>query len=264
MKKKIPIAEYHADPALGSTGVNLLLDRPSKFKARVIDGIIEQKQCFTIGSALHKLLLEPDTFADEFIISDVDKRTKEFKELARTNAGRTFLKPAEAAQVQAMRDGVLRNRVAAALLGSQHETEVSVFWTEPVTGVPCKCRPDGLVADFHGRHVVFDVKTAADASPREFARAAAIYGLHRQAAHYIAGIETESMHPVDDWYLVAVEKEPPFDCGTYLLDPAAIELGRTDCHRAYDLFKKCRQTGNYPGLAELTTLGLPEWYTRGE
>jgi len=73
--------EYHSSKALGSTMLSVLLQNARKFKL-LQDGELEFKTpAMKIGSALHKLVLEPNEFEDEFVVGDFKIPTK-IKELA--------------------------------------------------------------------------------------------------------------------------------------------------------------------------------------
>jgi len=59
---------YHSLPHLGSTMLATILNNAKKFNG-IIDGDIKIKtKAMTIGSALHKIVLEPESFEDEFVI----------------------------------------------------------------------------------------------------------------------------------------------------------------------------------------------------
>jgi hypothetical protein len=65
--------------------------------------------------------------------------------------------------------------------------EVSIFWTDPVTGVPCKARLDYLKP-----RAIVDLKTfeLRDTPPnRAIARAVAAYRYHIQASWYLRAVE---------------------------------------------------------------------------
>ena len=72
--------EYHGHKAIGSTMLSTLLLNAKKFKM-IRDGELEIKtRAMDIGSALHKIVLEPQDFENEFIVGDFKIPTK-IKEL---------------------------------------------------------------------------------------------------------------------------------------------------------------------------------------
>lgn len=266
MKKlKLPINQYHADLALGSTDIGHLLARPSVFRAHR-DGLLdEDRPCYAIGSALHSLVLEPDVFAQLFAVTDLDGRSKAFKDFVTEHAGKTVIKQADMDLVKAMAESVMRNQTACQLLAAEKEVEMSYFWTDDLTGVACKCRPDAVLFDSQGRTVAVDIKTTMDASPRGMAKSIANFGYHRQAAWYSHGIELVTERPVDLFAFIAVEKSPPFDCGVYYLSEATLETGWAECIKALAIYQHCEATNDWPGLHDgLVELTLPAWYNTQE
>jgi len=266
MKKiKLTINQYHADPALGSTDLGHLLTRPSVFRA-YRDGLVDQdKPCYAIGSALHSLVLEPDVFPQLFVPTDLDGRSKAFKDFVAGHADKTVIKQADMDMVKAMAESVMRNGTASQLLVADKEVEMSYFWTDDLTGVACKCRPDAALFDYEGRTVAIDLKTTVDASPRGMARSVANFGYHRQAAWYSHGIEVVTGCPVDLFAFIVVEKSPPYDCGVYYLSEEAIGIGWAECRKALALYRHCEATNDWPGLHDgLVELTLPEWYNTQE
>lgn len=260
MKTKMSNKEYHASPALGSTGISLLLERPSKFKAQMIDGIQEDKPCYTFGQAFHTLVLEPDEFDKQFLVTELSGRTNAYKDLVKTNPGKEILKQSDYEQLCSMRDGTMKNKTVRKLFMSITEVESSIFWTDNITKVPCKCRPDAI-AEYEGKTVVLDLKSTSDASPDGFAKSVANFGYHRQAAWYSQGIRIETEQVVDLFAFVVVEKSPPFDCGVYYLSAKALTVGLKECRKALDTYKQCKESEEWSGLPDgLTRIDLPTWY----
>jgi len=75
------IKEYHNHNALGSTSLKEVLQNAKRFKL-MQDGIIElSNKNLDIGQALHTLVLEPELFNKEFVVTDL-KISDKIKELA--------------------------------------------------------------------------------------------------------------------------------------------------------------------------------------
>ncbi len=264
MKKiiKMLAKKYHKIKALSSTGISTLITgTPSKFKLKFIDGIQEQKACYTLGSAFHTMVLEPDNFDDEFLVTDLDARTKVFKELTATNPDKTILKQADLEAVKLMKHSIMKNPTATKLLNHEGEIEGSYFWKDKLTGIKCKARLDKLIPDFKGKTVLVDLKTTADASPAGFEKSMANYGYHRQAAWYSHAVELATGKPPALYIIIACEKTPPFDNACYIISKSAIEKGWEECRKAVATYKKCIDTETWPGYPDgLTELHLPKWY----
>lgn len=68
--------EYHARPEISKSDLDLLAKSPYHYKYK---DEFERKDsaALVLGSAVHKLILEPKDFFNEFSVEpDVDKRTK--------------------------------------------------------------------------------------------------------------------------------------------------------------------------------------------
>jgi len=77
--------EYHNNKAIGSTMLSTLLLNAKKFK-KIIDGELEIKsKALDIGSALHKIVLEPQDFEKEFIVLE-DKIPEKIRDIVDNRA----------------------------------------------------------------------------------------------------------------------------------------------------------------------------------
>jgi hypothetical protein len=71
MKIEYTNEQYHKLPALGSTMISVLLDNAKKFHLIQTGELQIKTRAMIIGSALHKIVLEPEDFESEFIVSDI-------------------------------------------------------------------------------------------------------------------------------------------------------------------------------------------------
>ena len=248
--ERIPMAEYQARPGMSRSTLWRVLRSPmhamfAKQNPQEPTGPMQ------LGSATHTLTLEPHLFDREFVVADVDRRTKVGKETAAmyAGAGLTLLKPDQFAQVRGMAEAVRAHPTASALL-STGEAELSVFWTDEATGVPCKCRPDWTRED----RIIVDLKSCQDASPEGFQRAAWSSGYQMQAAFYLDAMKGKS------FVFIAVESEPPHAVAVYVADDDFLFLGRSQYQQALKRVAECSQTGVWPGYSdEIMTLSPPKW-----
>lgn len=211
------------------------------------------------GNLAHCAILEPQHFNSRYVVGpDVDKRTKEWKDFAATIVlGETIITQAEKDQVFAMAER-LRNVPILRQLLEHGESEVSAYWTDSVTGVSCRCRPDWAVAD-----VIVDVKTTADASPEGFAKAVVNWKYAKQAAFYSDGYSAASGRRVSMFILAAVEKTWPYAAAAYQLSDEDIDWGRNQYKANLATYAACMERNIWPGYTSgLQTLVLPAWATR--
>src|SRR5690606_28980541 len=112
----------------------------------------------------------------------------------------------DADRAQAIADAVREHPVAGPLL-SGGDAEVSAFWTDEATGVPCRGRFDYLRQIASGP-VVVDLKTTGDANPAHVGRTAVNLGYDVQAAWYLDGHRATT--GTDAAFVhVLVEVDPP-------------------------------------------------------
>lgn len=180
-------AEYHANSAVSKSDLDLINRSPAHYRY-VKDNPGVQTAAMLLGSVLHKLVLEPETFDAEYAVCPaVDRRTKAGKEVYQAfinslHEGVEVITDDVYKAAQSMSAAVKSHPIAAKLLqGGQAES--SYFWEE--NGVECKCRPDYLRTDIK---CVIDLKTTQNASPESFVRSAYDYRYHVQAAWYLRGL----------------------------------------------------------------------------
>jgi hypothetical protein len=193
----MPAAEYHRDPSLGSTNIKDL--RPNQRKYQRSSWMAERPADRTtkstiLGTALHMMVLEgvekfskayvrrPDSYSD---LSQADK-TAMTKRIKAGLAMNQELLSAEQYDLclEAASMIVEHEDLRKSLTGG--ENEVSLFWIDDHTGVPCKARFDRLKARGIG-----DIKSIANEMQRPLEIAAGLhiksYRYDKQAAHYLDG-----------------------------------------------------------------------------
>jgi hypothetical protein len=243
-------ADYHADPALGSTSLKTLATRtPAHYQHDLTHP--KFSDAFTLGTAAHSVILEGDPSG--IVVVDADNwLTKSAKE-ARSAALGSELQPLlakEWAQVLAMRDAVMAHpAVSASFTG--HRAEHSVFWEED--GLMLKCRPDAWQPG-----ALIDLKTARDANPNEFGKTAHEYGYHQSAAHYIDGVKAATGEELP-FHFVLVEKTEPYLVSVVELDVEAINIGRQLNDRAKRIYRECAESGTWYGYPNADLISLPMW-----
>ncbi len=260
--KDMPAKKYHSVKALSTSGITTLITgTTSKFKLKFMRDVQEDKACYKLGSAFHTMVLEPDNFDNEFLVTDLDARTKVFKEFVADNPDKVILKQPDLEAVKLMKDSIMSNPTASKLLNHEGEVEDSYFWKDKETGTKCKARLDKLIPDYQGKSVIVDLKTTADASPAGFEKSMANYGYHRQAAWYSHAVELATGKAPALYIIIACEKVPPYDNVCYLISKTAMETGWQECRQAIEIYRECLEANLWPGYPDgLTELQLPKWY----
>ena len=216
------------------------------------------------GQVVHKLLLEPDTFFEEFAVAPaVDRRTKDGKAAyAEFLAGlndRQEIKLEDMAKAMDMVKVLRETPFVSALLDGA-ETEKPLFWTDEYTGEACKVRLDALT-EIGGRPVIIDYKTAADASADGFLRHALKYGYDFQAGMYTEPYRLLDLDP--RFVFIVQEKEAPYSVNVLEADSQFILRGTDKFRELLGIYHECNLTGNWYGLMGpdpvISTLMLPAW-----
>lgn len=190
--------EYHKDPSLGSTNIKMLRRNPRRYQKNSWMNpsyVPTETKATIVGTALHMIVLEGvEKFSQHYVrrpasyndLSQSEKTamTKGMKAKLAANqellSNEDYLLCIEAAQEIVDHDDMRKS-----LQGGLNE--VSFFWRDRATGVPCKGRADRLKARGIG-----DLKSIANENelPLEIAAGFAIkrYRYDIQAAHYLTGI----------------------------------------------------------------------------
>lgn len=221
------------------------------------------------GSAFHKLVLEPNTFEKEFIVSPTfDRRTKEgklaynhFCELVQS--GITVINDEQMDMISGMRDSVMRNPYARKLINGN--IEQSMYFVDEMTKARCKVRPDVWRKVGDDRIVVIDLKSTKSAIPTDFARDVVAYHYDLQAFMYCYGVSKVMNVPIDniDFVFIAVEKKPPYLINVMQVDKYVMQKGEADFREYIGTHAQCLESGVWYGLngerEVINTLSLPSY-----
>jgi exodeoxyribonuclease VIII len=272
----LDMADYHADHVHVSRSVLVdLLRSPAHCYALHYDPARPPREAPTeamvLGTLTHTATLEPEHFATRHPIAPkCDRRTTIGKAdwaafCATLEPGQEPADPVQAALAQAMAKSLRANTAIANLLFNPGEAEVSAYWVDEDTGVPCRVRPD-WVNFCQAGDILFDVKTTIDASPAGFSKTVVNMAYDFQAAFYADGWEKASGRKVLGFVFGAVEKKWPFACAPYMLSEEDLDRARRKYKRALATLAECRASGVWPGYVAagdtVNLLQLPAWATK--
>ncbi len=270
----IPMDAYHSQAicfvtSVSSSGLRRVLDdnggSPAHFYVEW-DGNPdrvepEDKKHFTVGRAVHHLMLGQANFAKEFIIRPVElpePKTGEMKAwngnrtvcrewVARAQAtGRTILTFDMVSDIKAMAIRLGRNPyVRDGLLGG--DVERTMIWRDQKTGLWCKARPDSIPTasgDFS------DLKTTPSAHPVDIQRAVTDHAYHQQMALIRTGAREVLKIEPSTFSLIFQEKKPPYCSAVKILHKDDLDLGERQNRAALDLIARCIKEKDWPGPSE--------------
>lgn len=270
IQRGVPANEYHAWPAASSSGLHILATQTPAHLRHYLDTCGgESSESQELGTLVHLAVLEPEKFTAGVIAAPVcDRRTKLGKEtweaFQSEHSSKWAVNRDLFGQVVEMRDSIMAHPTAREMFEGKGISEASGVWVED--GMTCKFRTDRLTM-LGGWGVVADLKTTRDAARRQFERSIFQYGYYIQGAHYLAGCEAVAPQVAGSqhrrYMFVCIENVAPYCVAVYELDDYAIEEGEIQRKRALAIWRKCQETGEWPGYGDgADVVGLPAWATK--
>lgn len=265
---------YHKGPGLSSTGVKKILRSPR----HLVDPLIhperydssDKSPALVFGSAVHKYLLEPDDFWNEYAVSPkVNRQRKEgkaiYKAFAELNEGKTLIGTEDLEKLKWMSESAHLPEHSSFLNAiTAKQIETSVYWNDRESGRLLKIRPDimkRVTLNRVGTLVCVDLKTSIDASYVSFSKSIHNFGYDVSAAMYSEGLRL--MYPgVEDvrFLFAVIEKTPPFACAVYSLDPMSIETGYRKYRYGVTLFNQCIESNCWESYPDnVSPISMPRW-----
>lgn len=263
----MPSEDYHRSAGISNSMLSDLARSPAHFYALHMAPDRPERAptpAMMAGTLAHCAILEPAALLDRYAVrpSDLDLRTTAGKELSRLNTGRDVISEAQYETAIEQRKAVFAVAELSSIL-QFGRPELSAFWTDEDTGLPCRCRQDWTHDNGDGTVTLLDVKTTTDASPEEFSRAVAKYGYHRQAWHYSRGFERASGRRVSRFVFAVVTNAYPFIAAAYVLDEETEAQACEEVTELLALYASCKKSGNWPAFGQgCNVIGLPAWARR--
>jgi hypothetical protein len=149
--------------------------------------------------------------------------------------------------IQHMLESCYADKIIQALIKNT-EYQLSLFWTDPETGLNLKTRPDVCKRK---KNVVINVKTTLDGSPKGFSSDLAKYDYPLQACLEISGcLNTRLMESVDEYYWLVVEKVPPYNATVYQFDQEDQKYFMDELTYVLKKTKRAMDENMYPGYSD--------------
>lgn len=224
----------------------------------------EPTRSLVFGSAVHKYILEPEDFFNEYsIMQNFDRRTRAGRELYEDfiglNKDKKIIEEEDFEIIKEMADVVLNNRFAKRLLTGEHEK--TFFWVDKETGEKCKCRPD-CISKIGEQLVLVDYKTTDNAETESFMRSAIKFGYDLQAGMYSESVKENTGYDCP-FIFIAQEKKPPYAVNILQADEFMIREGNRLFHDLMEIYHEAKITDNWYGYEgpdnQVSNLSLPKW-----
>lgn len=239
----IPPGEYHAAKGVSTSFLKAFANSPRKARF----GEREATQALESGTLIHAAVLEPDKLDTLYQPTNLERTgTAAWEAEERMAMGRKLVKRHEFDRSRRIRDAIYGDYEARELL-TGIQVEQSFWWIDPFTGVLRKGRADAVNPHFR---CIVDVKTCEDSSREAFRSAVGRYKYHWQQASYTDGWQAAGGWEVHGFVFLALEKEEPFLCGKYRINPEDIDEARYDLNSIMPEVKTCLDTDAWPTRRE--------------
>lgn len=253
---------YREHEGISRSELNILLSHSPLHMKYAQENKPEETLALLEGKAAHKLILEPDTFYDEFAVAPkCDRRTKEGKEqyaaFLDESVGKDVLTDESMTKITEMASAIRQNETAMKFLTGLHEK--SFFWTDSQTGEPCKVRPDCL-AEVDGQKYIVDYKTTDSCADGAFEYSVRKYGYKFQAGMYREGVFQNTFEDYK-FAFVAQEKKAPYAVRVYICNDDFLSEGYEKFREAIGIYHWCKKNDNwygYEGPENVTSLLVGE------
>ena len=278
LHKGISFEEYFDTDAVNNSALSLIHQSPAHYKWQKDHPEQDSETpAKLLGKVCHSMILEPETVPDEYAVLPEGKRRPTAAQLSAKkptektidlikfweafdaqNAGKKMISAEQYNIASEMRDAVYRDRLVRNIL-TDGEKELTGLFKDWETNIWMKIRIDNLNKGWLG-----DVKTSDSASIDNFQRSIAKYGNHRQAALYLDGYKSITGEDANGFVIMVVEKTAPYCVVPYVIDEAAIEVGRAEYRDALKKLMHCQESGIWPGYVQdkMVDISLPKWYSK--
>lgn len=261
----LPMADYLAEPALSGGGSRKLLPPHApavyQWERKHPTG---PSDAMELGSAIHQVVLGDIEERIRYVdAASWQGKAAQAERKALRAEGLIPLLAKQREDVEGSAAAIKAHSLASRLFApGSGRSEVSMFWTDPETGVPCKGRLDWLPGKRRGRLLFPDLKTAASADPQKWAKSAADFGYHIQADWYLGGLRQLGLaDETAAFVFVVVEPKPPYLLKVCQIDAEDLAIAAYLNRKARRLYAECVRTDTWPGLSEdVETVSLPAYY----
>ena len=211
--------------------------------------------------AIHCRVLEPHRYPIDFATFEGRRGGQAWEAWKTAQEDRTILSERETEAAKAISAAVLAHPLVGPLFGGRGYSELSITWTDQVTGLHCRARLDRLRELAPGRWQVIDLKTVDSTAAHRVTSLAGQQGWHVQLAHYLAAVRAIAAPDAEvSAALVVVEQAAPHDAAVFEL-PLTEELIAEQERRALlATYAECQRSGVWLGrYTEPQPLALPRY-----
>lgn len=241
--------EYHSSAGVSRSQLSVLKNSPYNYWYQFINPESpkqEEKDAWIFGRLLNTMLIEPQNFDNDFIVSEkYDRRTKEGKEkheeyLKKASGKKVISHDSYVMATEMIEEARNHQRISSILSGAIFEQ--SIYWIDKETGLLVKTRPDIWNLEIN---ILVDIKTSKETNPKDFMRTVDQYDYHMQAAMQIDGIYENTHKSIELFINLVFPKEKPYLPFLVPYDNSVIEKGRELYKSGLKLLKACQEKNNW-------------------
>ena len=241
-------SDYRKATGLSQSSLKKFITQSPAHYLASLEEVQEPTKAMQFGTAFHANMLASEPTDIYAVKKKVDGRSKEGKlyneTFALENQGKVIIDKEEHSRIIAMADSVMGHEFAGRTIQALTHKEFAVFGTNH--GIRLK----GLIDGYNEKEgIVIDLKTAEDSSPIGFRKACWDRAYAIQQVHY-TWLLTNAGKPVNAFYFIAVEKEPPYAVGVYKINAESLTKSFKVWDDALDSFFVCQASGVYPAYSE--------------
>lgn len=259
----LPMEQYLAHPAIGSSQLKHMLLTPADYKAALEQRSNETKAT-VLGTAVHAAILEPDTFDDRYALQPEDwgprnvgsgkKRWDEFKA---ENSDKLVVGYEDACYLRRVQEATKNHSGLREYLASGR-AEVTGF-SRYNELIELKAR-----ADLLSQGMLWDVKTTSESIDDEnIARIIFASRYHFQVAHHLRVFNDHGLELSGAGWIFISTKTPAIHIRLVQALPDLLTWARRDHDYALEKLDICMQCDSWPGYHEgVQDIVIPEWARR--
>lgn len=238
---------YRPMSMLNYSSIPYLLQSPAHYIA-MLEGPRAQTKEMSFGSAFHSYVLEPESFANQFVVKNIDARTTKGKmELAIHEEARLkVISEEDFERVKRMNQRIKSHSVANKLLQNGKAEQTMMFKLKASNGNDVQCKAK---LDYSLDKLIIDLKSTKRADETNFSKSIENYNYHIQGAFYKHGLETLSGLDTD-FIFIAVESEPPYSVSVIKLSDDHYAIGYKKVYQAVDIYEKAMRENKWPDYEE--------------
>lgn len=255
--ENMPFEEYAAAPGLNGSAI-VQMRRSPMFYKWMRENPSPATPALTLGTYTHRLILEPERRGDFAVwTSDMGRRFgKRWDAFLAENPGASIVTESEGDSMVGMAVAARKHLPIRKYADAPGPTELSLFWTDSVTGRRMKCRLDKWIPE---KRTVADLKTARSCEKHKFAAQAFQLGYPIKMAIQWSGVKA-CMGVEPRLKLMVVESKQPHESAVFRITPDILLMGLEEADALIKRISECERLNHWPAeLDEETDLPIPAW-----